>query len=176
MTAILCRRSCIAELISGQRADGVVLMVDQNHGYKAVSQESNQAFLNGVVRERKLPRNSAIIIQNDVWIGSCATIMSGVTMRNGCVVAAKSVVTKDVPPYAIVGGNPARILGYRFDEETIAGLQKIAFWDWSKELQLFRRDDFALPADELHFRSGRKRYFPAGKRAQENRVVSGRLE
>lgn len=59
------------------------------------------------------------------------------------------MVTKDVPPYAIVGGNPARILGYRFDEETIAGLQKIAFWDWSKELQLFRRDDFALPADEF---------------------------
>lgn len=130
-------------------ADGVVLMVDQNHDYKAVSQESDLSFLNGVVQERRLPRKSAIIIQNDVWVGSCATIMSGVTLRNGCVVAARSVVTKDVPPYAIVGGNPARILGYRFDEKTIAGLQKIAFWDWPKELQFSRRDDFALPADEF---------------------------
>lgn len=130
-------------------ADGVSLMIDQNHDYKAVSQEDDLYFLKDVARERRLPRKSAIIMQNDVWVGSCATIMSGVTLRNGCVVAAKAVVTKDVPPYAIVGGNPAQILGYRFDEKTIAGLQKIAFWDWPEEVKLARKADFALPANEF---------------------------
>lgn len=127
-------------------ADGITIMIDQNHDYKAVIQTAYD-FLKDTVIERRLPRKSAVIIQNDVWVGSCATIMAGVVLRNGCVVAAKSVVTKDVPPYAIVGGNPARILGYRFDEKTVQALQKIAYWDWSEEVQRSRRQDFALPVE-----------------------------
>lgn len=70
------------------------------------------------------------VVGNDVWIGARALIMSGVNIGNGAVVAAGSVVTKDVPPYAIVGGNPAKIIRYRFDASVIDKLQQIAWWDW----------------------------------------------
>ena len=74
-----------------------------------------------------------IIIENDVWIGAKSTIMPGVKINSGAVVAAGSVVTKDVPPYAVVGGNPARIIKYRFTEKQIEKLLKIAWWDWEEE-------------------------------------------
>lgn len=74
-----------------------------------------------------------VIIGNDVWIGWGATILSGVTIGNGAVVAAKAVVTKDVPPYAIVAGNPAQIVKHRFSAEIIDSLQKIQWWNWSIE-------------------------------------------
>lgn len=73
------------------------------------------------------------IIGDDVWIGSEAMIMAGVNIGSGAVVAAHAVVTKDVPPYAIVGGNPAEVIKYRFDEETIAKLLKLKWWNWSEE-------------------------------------------
>jgi acetyltransferase-like isoleucine patch superfamily enzyme len=74
-----------------------------------------------------------VIIGNDVWIGMDVFILSGVKIGDGAVVGAKSVVTKDVPPYAIVGGNPAKIIRYRFPKETIDKLLTIAWWDWSDE-------------------------------------------
>lgn len=74
-----------------------------------------------------------VVIGHDVWIGYEALILSGVTIGSGAVVAARSVVTKDVPPYAIVGGNPAKFIRYRFDQETILKLLSIAWWDWPKE-------------------------------------------
>jgi acetyltransferase-like isoleucine patch superfamily enzyme len=77
--------------------------------------------------------NGDIEIGNDVWIGAHSTIMSGVKIGNGAVVAAKSVVTKDVPPYAIVGGNPARIIKYRFDKSQIEKLLNISWWDWDED-------------------------------------------
>ena len=86
-------------------------------------------------------------MQNDVWVATDATIMPGVTLHNGCIVAAKSVVTKDVPPYAIVGGNPARVLRYRFDANIVEALQKIAWWDWDEWTQRQRKEDFALPVE-----------------------------
>lgn len=74
-----------------------------------------------------------VVIGNDVWLGSGAMVLSGVTIGHGAVIAARAVVTKDVPPYAIVGGNPARVVRYRFDEATIAALLDIAWWDLSAE-------------------------------------------
>lgn len=74
-----------------------------------------------------------VIIGHDVWIGQSAAILSGVTIGDGAVVAAHAVVTKDVPPYAIMAGNPGRIVKYRFDEQTIAKLLSIAWWNWSDE-------------------------------------------
>ena len=74
-----------------------------------------------------------IIIGNDVWIGYEAVIMAGVHIGDGAVIAAQAVVTKDVPPYTIVGGTPARKIRMRFEEETIAKLQQIQWWNWPVE-------------------------------------------
>ena len=71
-------------------------------------------------------------IGNDVWIGSEAMIMAGVSIGSGAVVAARAVVVKDVPPYAVVGGNPAKVIKYRFSEESRHELLKLKWWDWSE--------------------------------------------
>jgi virginiamycin A acetyltransferase len=78
-----------------------------------------------------LPYKGDTVIGNDVWIGYDALVMPGVTIGDGAIVAARSVVTADVPPYAIVGGNPGKVLKRRFDDETIRRLQAVAWWDRS---------------------------------------------
>lgn len=84
-------------------------------------------------REGELPFKGNTVVGNDVWLGYDATIMSGVSIGHGAIVASKSVVTSDVPAYSIVGGNPAQIIKYRFDAATIEKLLTIAWWDWSAE-------------------------------------------
>jgi len=74
-----------------------------------------------------------IIIENDVWIGAKATIMSGVKISNGAIIGATATVTKDVPPYAIVVGNPGKIVKFRFTDEQISSLLKISWWNWDEE-------------------------------------------
>lgn len=74
-----------------------------------------------------------ITIENDVWVGAMSTIMSGVRISSGAVVGSQSVVTKDVPPYAIVVGNPAKIVKYRFSERQIDALLKISWWNWTED-------------------------------------------
>lgn len=74
-----------------------------------------------------------VSVGSDVWIGSEALILSGVTIGHGAVVGARAVVTKDVPPYAIVAGNPAHLLKYRFSPEIIERLLKVKWWDWREE-------------------------------------------
>ncbi len=74
-----------------------------------------------------------IIIGNDVWIGYEAVIMAGVTIGDGAIVGTRAVVTKDVPPYTIVGGVPARPIKKRFSEETIEKLLELQWWDWPPE-------------------------------------------
>jgi acetyltransferase-like isoleucine patch superfamily enzyme len=73
------------------------------------------------------------VIGNDVWIGHGATLLYGVSIGSGAVVAAGSVVARDVPPYAIVAGNPARVVKYRFDPQKIDALMQIAWWDWPEK-------------------------------------------
>jgi acetyltransferase-like isoleucine patch superfamily enzyme len=72
-----------------------------------------------------------VSIGHDVWVGRNAIILPGVNVGHGAVVAAGSVVTKDVPPYAIVGGNPAKLIRYRFADETLRRLLLIQWWDWT---------------------------------------------
>lgn len=79
------------------------------------------------------PQKGDIVIGNDVWIGYNATILAGVTIGHGTIIAANATVTKDVEPYSIVGGNPAQLIRKRFPEETIAKLLELAWWDWDLE-------------------------------------------
>ena len=88
-----------------------------------------------------------IIIENDVWIGATSTIMSGIKISNGAVVAGGSVVTKDVPPYAIVAGNPAKVVKYRFTEKQIDKLLKISWWDWPEDK--IRENGMTLWSDNI---------------------------
>ncbi len=74
-----------------------------------------------------------IIFGHDVWIGKDAEIMGGVKIGNGAVIGAKAVVAKDIPPYAIAVGNPARVIKYRFDAETIKKFLAVKWWNWSLE-------------------------------------------
>ncbi|MBC6698526.1 CatB-related O-acetyltransferase [Hymenobacter sp. BT190] len=80
--------------------------------------------------QEKYPSKGDTVVGHDVWLGFEATIMPGVHIGNGAVVATKAVVTRDVPAYAVVAGNPAQVVRYRFDEATIARLQALAWWHW----------------------------------------------
>lgn len=70
------------------------------------------------------------IIGNDVWIGNGALIMDGVHVGDGAIIAARAVVTKDIPPYAVVGGVPAKVLKYRFSNDIILALMELKWWEW----------------------------------------------
>jgi serine acetyltransferase len=73
--------------------------------------------------------NGDVVIGHDVWLGSQSLVLSGVAIGHGAVVAARAVVTRDVPPYAIVAGNPARLVRYRMSEDQIAALLDSRWWD-----------------------------------------------
>jgi acetyltransferase-like isoleucine patch superfamily enzyme len=77
--------------------------------------------------------NKDITVGNDVWIGSGAKLLNNITVGHGAVIGAMSVVTRDVPPYAVVAGNPARLRKFRFPIPVIAKLLDIAWWDWEPE-------------------------------------------
>ena len=94
---------------------------------------------------RDMESKGSIKIGHDVWVGANAVVLSGCNIGNGVIVASGAVVTKDVPDYAIVAGNPARIIKYRFSRDDIEALTKLKWWDWSLEKikinkQLFDRD------------------------------------
>ena len=88
-----------------------------------------------------------IVIGNDVWIGYQAVILAGVTVGDGAIIGSRAVVTRDVPPYTIVGGVPAKPIRKRFDEDTIARIQALRWWDWDQET--IRRAIPAIQAGRL---------------------------
>ena len=88
-------------------------------------------------------------IGNDVWIGHGVVIQAGVKVGDGAVIASNAVVTKDVPDYAIVGGVPAKTIKYRFEEETIAALKRIQWWNWSRARLEEHYLDFRKPISEF---------------------------
>ena len=108
-----------------------VTITDNSHG------ETDKVTLGMRPQKRPITSKGPVVIGNNVWIGDKATILPGVSIGDGAVIAANAVVTKDVPPYAIVGGVPAKVIGYRYDEDTIDFLLKVKWWNkdkkWFKE-------------------------------------------
>ncbi len=88
-----------------------------------------------------------ITVGNDVWIGYHAVLLSGITVGDGAVIAAGAVVTKDVPPYTIVGGMPARVIRRRFSDEVTEKLEALRWWDWPEDR--IRRNLDALPSGDI---------------------------
>lgn len=113
-----------------QIADGVTFVTSSaNHRYDGFS--SFPFMIMGGGPASMPDRGPDTVIGNDVWFGQGATILPGTTIGNGVIIGAGSVVRGDVPDYAIVAGNPARVARMRFDDATIAALLAIAWWDWS---------------------------------------------
>ena len=112
------------------------IMSSANHKYDGFSSYPFTVFRHGWEKQMDsslFPSKGDTIVGNDVWFGYNSTIMPGLTIGDGSIIAAKAVVTKDVPPYTIVGGNPAKIIRRRFDEKTINELMKIKWWNWDRE-------------------------------------------
>jgi virginiamycin A acetyltransferase len=93
------------------------------------------------------PSKGDTVIGNDVWIGHDATIMPGVHIGDGAIIATKAVVTKDVEPYTIVGGNPAKPIKKRFSEEIIGRLLELKWWDW--DMEKITKNVYLLTGDSL---------------------------
>lgn len=109
-----------------------------NHSFTPLSTYSFPVFFDEWGLETKeitsaWDNKGDIVIGNDVWIGYEAVIMTGVTIGDGAIIGTRAVVTKDVPPYTIVGGVPAKAIRKRFSDETITKLLKLKWWDWDKE-------------------------------------------
>jgi len=117
-------------------SDVTFIMNGANHLTDAVSTYPFAIFghgWEGAMEGREYPSRGNTVIGNDVWIGYGATIMAGVTIGDGAIIATKSVVTRDVPPYTIVGGNPAQEIRKRFTPEEIERLLELRWWDWPVE-------------------------------------------
>jgi virginiamycin A acetyltransferase len=96
---------------------------------------------------RTYPRKGNLIIGNDVWIGYNATIMAGVTIGDGAIIATNATVVKDVAPYTIVGGNPAREIRKRFSDDTIEKLLDLKWWD--RDIDWITANVLALTGNNL---------------------------
>ena len=108
------------------------MLLGGNHHSEWVSTFPFRAFydLPGAYEDGQPWTKGPVNIGNDVWIGYDVVIGSGVTIGDGAVIATGSLVVKDVPPYAIVGGNPAKIIRNRFDPDIVEALLKIRWWEW----------------------------------------------
>ena len=120
-------------------ASGVqFLMGPANHRISSVSTYPFHVFGGAWAQQTpphldQLPRKGDIVVGNDVWLGRDSLILPGVTIGDGAIVAARSVVPRDVAPYTVVGGDPARFLKQRFDDELIQLLEEVRWWDLPPE-------------------------------------------
>lgn len=127
-------------------AYNVLALVNRNHDYKAITTSASPLFY---FNNKKIKQKGEIIIGNDVWIGNNAILLSGIKIGNGAVIGAGTVVTKNVPPYAIVVGNPMRVINYRFDEDNMQKLQNIQWWHWPIDYIEKNRDWFNKSVNEF---------------------------
>jgi chloramphenicol O-acetyltransferase type B len=125
----------INKLIIGdyvQIAPGVKIIMggNNNHNLKFIS---TYPFLDREALKRSFEEKGDTVIGNDVWIGMNSTLMPGVKLGDGAIIAAHTVVTKDVAPYSLVGGNPAKLIRNRFSDAEIASLLELQWWKWPDE-------------------------------------------
>lgn len=115
-------------------AKNVQIFIGGNHRTDWISTYPFPAFFKeaGHIKDFETTHGD-VIIGSDVWLCENCTILSGVTIGHGAVVANGAIVTKNVPPYAVVGGNPAKHIRWRFDENTREALLKSAWWDWPQD-------------------------------------------
>ena len=111
-------------------AQGVKIFLDGEHYTNHVTTYPFKTIFNIGLASDDVRAKGDVTIGNDVWIGQDVIILSGVTIGNGAVIGAGSVISKDVPAYAIVAGNPQKLLKYRFNPENIEVLQNLKWWDW----------------------------------------------
>ncbi len=131
-------------------ADRVIICAGGQHRTDLASTYPfDTAFLGRKDNDRVYRTTRETRIGHDVWIGSGALITGGVRIGDGAVIAAQAVVFSDVPAYAIVAGNPAQLLRYRFSSPAIERLQRIAWWDWSPETVRANLDWFQRPIHEF---------------------------
>ena len=118
-----------------QIASGVrFIMNGANHAMNGISTYPFEVFGKGWSNAPSTDLNKGdTVIGNDVWIGNSATIMPGVKIGHGAIIGSNALVTKDVDPYTIVGGNPGRLIRNRFERKTIDFLLELAWWDWPIE-------------------------------------------
>lgn len=118
-------------------ASGVTFIMNgANHLTDAISTFPFAIFGHGwekAMEDRSYPTRGDTVIGNDVWIGYNATIMAGVTIGDGAIIATNSNVTRDVAPYSVVGGNPARVIRKRFSDKEIETLLDVKWWNWPPE-------------------------------------------
>ena len=139
-------------------ADEIEIITNGNHKYDRAT-TFPFAELGWITKDsltRSAYGNGNIIIENDVWIARGVKIIGSVRIGNGAIIAAYSVIVKDVESYSIVGGNPAKHIKYRFDKETRDKLLKIQWWDWSKDkiteaLPLLLKDDSCKALIEKYY-------------------------
>ena len=149
------RRAKIGSFCSIAKGASIGIM---NHPMHFVSTHpflyyKNRGF---VPEDRNLPSAPYTVIEDDVWIGLNAIVMPGVTVHKGAIVGGGAVVTKDVPPYAIAVGVPARVIKYRFDEDTIRRLCAVDWADWPDELIKERIELFYDPLAFLEYAESNK--------------------
>ncbi len=119
-------------------ASGVTFIMNgANHKMDGITTFPFYIFGNGwekvAPQKEKLPYKGDTVVGNDVWIGSNVTIMPGVIVGDGAIIASNATVARDVAPYSIVGGNPAREIKKRFNDEQIRMLLEIQWWNWTEE-------------------------------------------
>ena len=131
--------------------DGITILCDEDHDMRAVYQGIIPEFMSDDAdatnrqrlgySDRTMHHKGMILIGSDAWIGQNVTLLPSITIGDGAVIAAGSVVTSNVPPYAIYGGNPARFIRYRFPEDVVDNLKRILWWTWdSLELERAKSD------------------------------------
>lgn len=111
--------------------DVKIILSNHNFSYPSIQYSLYNSFFNEYPYELKT--GNYISIGNDVWIGDNVVILPNVKVGDGVCIGAGSIVTKDIPDYAIVAGNPAKLIKYRFNEKQITYLQKTKWWNWSDE-------------------------------------------